>query len=170
MWLTGKMLRRMALLLCSMSAILNLAPSASMTAASPDTVVLRRGQGQRMTYPPNFESPFPLTPLQKERAWMYHLLWWSISRCLCDEARKVCQASFPSSHPSTSIAFPSATLMRSPPPGVFIHFRPIQLPHRQSLHATPVPPPPLPHPHPTPSPDREPIYDVCILSRFTQQT
>jgi hypothetical protein len=98
MSLTARMLRRVAMLLllpllCGLSSVFSVEPGGSVAAAakasSRDQTLKAQAKGERMTYPPNFESPLPLTPLQKERAWMYHLLWWSISRCLCDTARKV---------------------------------------------------------------------------------
>jgi hypothetical protein len=66
------------LLLCSLSSVVSVEPgswaAAAVKAGSHDRTPKTRAKGERMMYPPNFESPLPLTPLQKERALMYHLL------------------------------------------------------------------------------------------------
>ncbi len=41
-------------------------------------------------YPPDFKTPFPLTPVQKSRAYLFAWLGGSTAQCLCDRLDSVC--------------------------------------------------------------------------------
>jgi hypothetical protein len=94
MRLATKTFRRMALVLCSFSAIFSAAPGGSTVQASRGFALVRRAQARFMLYPPKFESLFALTPMQKARVWMYERLWRSTSQCVCDAAREVRNIAF----------------------------------------------------------------------------